>query len=251
MTEHEPQTTSQTTSQTTGPAPDQPIRVAIVDDQELVRAGFRALLDAEPGVEVVAEGATGRAAVDLVVEHAPDVVLMDIRMPGTNGIDATRRIRDLDSPPEVLILTTFDTDENVFDALEAGAAGFLVKDTPPIQLIQAVRAAAAGHAAISPATTRRLVDYLVAARISMDRDTDRGSDEPAFPEQVASLTAREREVLELIALGGSNREIAARLTISELTAKTHVSRVLTKLGVTSRVQAAALAYRSGLVPTDE
>lgn len=219
----------------------QPLRVAIVDDQELVRAGFRALLDAEPEVEVIAEAATGDAAVDVADADRPDVVLMDIRMPGTNGIEATRRIRALADPPEVLILTTFDTDDNVFDALEAGAAGFLVKDTPPNQLIDALHAAAAGGATISPTTTRRLVDHLLAARLHTDRAT--GS-------ELDVLTEREREVLQLVALGCSNREIAARLTISELTAKTHVSRVLTKLGVTSRVQAASMAYRSGLIAPD-
>ncbi len=220
---------------------ERPIRVAIVDDQELVRAGFRALLDAEPGIEVVAEAATGERAVDLVPTYAPDVILMDIRMPGMNGIEATTQIRSLPEPPQVLILTTFDTDENVFDALEAGAAGFLIKDTPPVQLIEAIRAAAAGGAVISPTTTRRLVDHLVAARLRKER--------PAS-ETLDVLTEREREVLELIAVGCSNREISARLTISELTAKTHVSRVLTKLGVTSRVQAAAVAHRSGLVRTE-
>jgi len=214
------------------------IRVVIVDDQELVRAGFRALLDAEDDVEVVGEAGTGDAAVVTVAASRPDVVLMDIRMPGVNGIEATRRIRTLDDPPEVLILTTFDTDENVFDALEAGAAGFLVKDTPPTQLIEALRAAVAGGAVISPGTTRRLVDHLVASRLTRARSA---------PEELEVLTDREREVLELVALGCSNREIAARLTISELTAKTHVSRLLTKLEVSSRVQAAALAYRTGLV----
>lgn len=214
------------------------IRVVIVDDQELVRAGFRALLDAEDDVEVVGEAGVGDAAVVTVAATGPDVVLMDIRMPGINGIEATRRIRRLDDPPEVLILTTFDTDENVFDALEAGAAGFLVKDTPPTQLIEALRAAVAGGAVISPATTRRLVDHLVATRLTRDRSA---------PQGLELLTDREREVLELVALGCSNREIAARLTISELTAKTHVSRLLAKLEVSSRVQAAALAYRTGLV----
>ncbi|QBI19961.1 response regulator transcription factor [Egibacter rhizosphaerae] len=213
-----------------------PLRVAIVDDQELVRAGFRALLDAEPGIEVVAEAATGDAAVTAVTANRCDVVLMDIRMPGTNGIDATRRIRTLDEPPEVLIVTTFDSDENVFEALEAGAAGFLVKDTPPAQLVDALRSAAAGGATISPGTTRRLLDHLLAARPHRDRPD---------AAQLGVLTDREGEVLRLVALGCSNREIAARLTISELTAKTHVSRVLTKLGVTSRVQAASLAYRAG------
>jgi DNA-binding NarL/FixJ family response regulator len=218
------------------------IRVAIVDDHALVRAGFRALLDADPGVDVVGEAGDGRAAVELARAHRLDVVLMDIRMPVTDGIDATRQIRALADPPEVLILTTYDTDENAFDALEAGAAGFLVKDTPPTQLLDAIRAAAAGGAVISPATTRRLVDHLVAARIARDRPVAGRLD---------GLTAREREVLALVARGCSNREISARLHITELTTKTHVSRVLAKLGVDSRVQAAALAYETGLVRPGE
>lgn len=215
------------------------IRVAVVDDQELVRAGFVALLDADEGIEVTGEAGDGHAAVELARRHRLDVVLMDIRMPGMDGIEATRQVRALGQPPEVLILTTFDTDENAFDALAAGAAGFLVKDTPPVQLLEAVRAAAGGGAVISPATTRRLVDHLVAARLSTDRSA---------PPQLQSLTDREREVLVLVGQGCSNREIAARLRIAELTAKTHVSRMLTKLDVDSRVQAAALAHRAGLVP---
>lgn len=218
------------------------IRVLVVDDQELVRAGFRALLDADPGIDVVGEAGDGHAAVDLARRHRLDVVLMDIRMPGLDGIDATRRIRTLPDPPEVLILTTFDTDENAFDALAAGAAGFLVKDTPPAQLLDAVRAAHRGGAVISPATTRRLVDHLVAARIARERPT---------PPKLAVLTAREREVLALVARGCSNREISARLHISELTTKTHVSRVLTKLNLDSRVQAAVVAYETGLVRPGE
>jgi DNA-binding NarL/FixJ family response regulator len=218
------------------------IRVVVVDDQELVRAGFKALLDADPGIEVVAEAGDGRTAVDLARCHRLDVMLMDIRMPVTNGIEATRQIRALTDPPEVLILTTFDTDENAFDALEAGAAGFLVKDTPPAQLLDAIRAAAAGGSVISPVTTRRLVDHLVAARIARERQT---------PRRLDSLTEREREVLTLVARGCSNREISARLRIAELTTKTHVSRVLTKLGLESRVQAAALAYETGLVRPGE
>jgi DNA-binding NarL/FixJ family response regulator len=218
------------------------IRIAVVDDQELVRAGFRALLDADPGLDVVGEAGDGAAAVELARRHRIDVMLMDIRMPGMNGIEATRLIRAMSDPPEVLILTTFDTDENAFDALEAGAAGFLIKDTPPAQLLDAIRAATSGGTVISPATTRRLVDRLIAARIVRDR--------PA-PAGLRLLTEREREVLALIARGRSNREISAQLRISELTTKTHVSRVLTKLGVTSRVQAAALAYEAGLVRPGE
>jgi DNA-binding NarL/FixJ family response regulator len=221
------------------------IRVVVVDDQELVRAGFCALLDADPGIEVVAEAGTGRDAVELARRHRLDVMLMDIRMPGQDGIDATRQIRELADPPEVLILTTFDTDENAFDALEAGAAGFLVKDTPPQQLLAAVRAAASGGAVISPATTRRLVEHLVAARRGRERPV------PAGPAALAALTEREREVLTLVARGCSNREISARLHIAELTTKTHVSRILTKLDLDSRVQAAALAYETGLVRPGE
>jgi DNA-binding NarL/FixJ family response regulator len=218
------------------------IRVAVVDDQELVRAGFRALLDADPGLDVVGEAGDGAAAVELARRHRLDVILMDIRMPGVNGIEATRLIRAMTDPPEVLILTTFDTDENAFDALEAGAAGFLVKDTPPAQLLDAIRAAVNGGTVISPATTRRLVDRLVAARMVRDRPVPAGLD---------LLTEREREVLALVARGRSNREISAQLRISELTTKTHVSRVLAKLGLSSRVQAAALAYETGLVRPGE
>lgn len=215
--------------------------VLVVDDQELVRAGFCALLEATDGLTVAGEASDGLEALALVDRLAPDVVLMDIRMPRLDGIAATRRLHATDRPasPRVLILTTFDTDENVFDALEAGAVGFLVKDTPPAQLIEAIRAAVAGGAVISPVTTRRLVDRIVASR--------------ALPSSAASrhrldlLTDREQEVLVMIARGLSNREIAARLVISELTAKTHVSRVLAKLGLTSRVQAAVTAYESGLV----
>ena len=218
------------------------IRVAVVDDQELVRAGFRALLDSDPDIDVVAEAGDGHQAIELVRTHALDVMLMDIRMPRYNGIEAAAAIRARENAPEILILTTFDTDENAFDALEAGAAGFLIKDTPPTQLLDAVRAAAHGGMVISPVTTRRLVDHLVAVRLSRGR--------PA-PAALDVLTDREREVLALVARGCSNREISARLYISELTAKTHVSRLLTKLGLDSRVQAAALAYETGLVRPGE
>ena len=220
------------------------IRVLVVDDQALVRAGFCALLDATDGIEVVGEAADGVQAVELADRLAPDVVLMDIRMPRLDGISATRRLTDRADPPRVLVLTTFDTDDNVFDALEAGAVGFLVKDTPPAQLLDAVRAAVAGGAVISPVTTRRLVARIIASRPAHRAD-------PPAPDTFDVLTGREREVLGMIARGHSNREIAGSLFISELTAKTHVSRVLGKLGLTSRVQAAVLAYESGLVRPGE
>lgn len=213
------------------------IQVLIVDDQELVRAGFRALLDSDPDITVVGEASDGDEAVELTEDV--DVVLMDIRMPRMSGIEATRRIRRQPDPPEVLVLTTFDTDENAFEALEAGAAGFLVKDTPPVQLLEAVKSAAAGGTFISPATTRRLIDHLIAA--------GRKNTVPSLPPTFGSLTERELEVLRLIAQGFSNRDIAERLSIAELTAKTHVSRLLTKLGVESRVQAAVLAHTAGLM----
>lgn len=211
------------------------VRVLVVDDQALVRAGFCALLEATEGLEVVGEAGDGEEAIDLAERLAPDVVLMDIRMPRLDGISATRRLTERADPPRVLILTTFDTDDNVFDALEAGAVGFLVKDTPPRQLQDAVRAAVDGGAVISPVTTRRLVERIVASRPAPQ--------EPPLPSTALDgLTGREHEVLRMIARGQSNREIAGSLFISELTAKTHVSRVLGKLGLASRVQAAVLAY---------
>lgn len=224
-----------------GPLPpggDVSIRVFVVDDQELVRAGFVVLLESEEEIEVVGQAGDGAEAVELVAETEPDVVLMDIRMPVMDGIEATRRIRSADDAPEVLILTTFDTDEYAFDALEAGAGGFLVKDTPPAELLAAVKAAAGGGAVISPGTTRRLLGHIIAARPGRKR---------ARPETLEVLTARELEVFELVARGLRNAEIAEQLYISELTAKTHVSRILTKLNLPGRVHAVVLAYETGLV----
>ncbi len=213
------------------------VRVAVVDDQELVRAGFTVLLESAADIEVVGAVGDGRAAVELVMATRPQVVLMDIRMPEMDGLEATRRLRALPDPPQVLILTTFDTDEHAFDALEAGASGFLVKDTPPAELLVAVRAAARGGAVIAPGTTKRLIEHLVAAR---------PGPRPGA-ETLGVLTDREVEVLTLVARGLSNREIGERLFISELTAKTHVSRLLTKLDLPSRVHAVVLAYEVGLV----
>jgi DNA-binding NarL/FixJ family response regulator len=212
------------------------IRVLIADDQALVRTGFRMVLDAEEDLEVVGEAANGRQAVHSAGRLEPDVVLMDIRMPELDGIAATREIAG-DGAPRVLILTTFDLDEYVYGALEAGASGFLLKDAPPEQLTAAVRVVAAGEALLAPAITRKLIEDFSRARPSA-ADPPPGLDE---------LTPREREVWELLALGISNGEIAETLVVSETTVKTHVARVLAKLGLRDRVQAVVLAYESGLV----
>ncbi len=211
--------------------------MVIADDQPLMRAGFRAVLEATGSIEVVAEAGDGEAAIRAAEAHRPDVVLMDIRMPGTDGIEATRRLpRD-----RVLILTTFGLDDYIVDALRAGASGFLTKDAPAADLVAAVRAIAAGDAVLSPAVTRRLLDR-VGARLP---STARGGRDAA--DGLAELTDREREVLHLIASGLSNGEIAAALVVAEPTVKTHVSNVLGKLGLRDRVQAVIFAYEHGLV----
>lgn len=213
------------------------IRVLLADDQALVRAGFRALLDAQPDITVVGEVGDGQAAIDLAVQTRPDVVLMDIRMPGMDGLEATRLLTNRLSPCRVIVLTTFELDEYVFTAIRDGAAGFLVKDTEPADLLRAVRVVAAGDALLSPGVTRRLI----AEYASRSRPTTR----PV--KQLEALTEREREVVALVALGLSNEEIAGRLVVSPLTAKTHVSRAMIKLGARDRAQLVVLAYESGLV----
>jgi DNA-binding NarL/FixJ family response regulator len=215
------------------------IRVMVVDDQELVRAGFCALLASDDEITLVGEASNGRDAVDLAAAARPDVVLMDIRMPSMDGIEATRRLLDDgdERRPAVLVLTTFDLDEYVYDALRAGASGFLLKDTPPAQLIDAVKIVAGGDALIAPSVTRRLI-------------ADFAKHGPAIgdvSDEIDLLTDREREVLVLIARGRSNNEIAGDLFVSEATVKTHVGRVLSKLNLSSRAQAVAFAYESGLV----
>ena len=214
------------------------IRVLLADDQVLVRAGFRSLLDAQPDIEVVAEADDGIAAVRLTRELVPDVVLMDIRMPEQDGLVATRLISENPALAgvKVVVLTTFELDEYVFEALRAGAAGFLVKDTEPAELVRAVRAVHGGDGLLSPGVTRRLISEFAAR-----------SKEPEQSAPLARLTDREREVLALVGLGLSNNEIAGRLVVSPLTAKTHVSRAMVKLGARDRAQLVVLAYESGLV----
>ncbi|MEU2108394.1 MULTISPECIES: response regulator transcription factor [unclassified Streptomyces] len=214
------------------------IRVLLADDQALVRAGFRALLDAQPDIEVAGEAADGEEALAGVAQLRPDVVLMDIRMPRLDGLAATRRITEdtaLDGV-KVVMLTTFELDEYVFEAIRSGASGFLVKDTEPEELLRAVRAVVEGDALLSPGVTRRLIAEFAAR-----------SKEPAAAGALADLTEREREVMALVGIGLSNEEIARRLVVSPLTAKTHVSRTMVKLGARDRAQLVVLAYESGLV----
>jgi DNA-binding NarL/FixJ family response regulator len=215
------------------------IRVLVVDDEELVRTGLRLILDAEPDIGVVGTASDGRQAVAEVRRLCPDVVLMDIRMPGLDGLEATRRIlTEPDVPPcKVVILTTFDVDEHVYEALRAGASGFLLKDVPADQLAHAIRVAAAGEALLAPSVTRRLI-------AAFARPT---APAPVPVAGLGDLTPREVEVLTLLAEGLSNAEIATRLFVGEATVKTHVARILTKLGVRDRVQAVIAAFRSGLV----
>jgi DNA-binding NarL/FixJ family response regulator len=213
------------------------VRVLIADDQALVRGGFRMILDAKDDIEVVGEAGDGGEAVDLVERAAPDVVLMDIRMPEMDGIEATRRIVASGSPARIIILTTYDADEYVFSALRAGASGFLLKDVRPPELVEAIRVVARGDALLAASVTRRLLDRF--AGVLPD-----GAPQPADLEE---LTEREVEVLRLVALALSNSEIAKRLVLTEATVKTHVSSVLRKLGLRDRVQAVVFAYDVGLV----
>jgi DNA-binding NarL/FixJ family response regulator len=215
------------------------IRVLVADDQTLVRAGFRVLVESAPDLEVVGEAGDGVEAVELARQRLPDVVLMDIRMPRMDGLEATRRIVALDRAEavRVLVLTTFDLDEYVYEALRAGASGFLLKDTPPADLLAAIRVVAAGEALLAPGITRRLI-----AEFARRPDPTQ-----IAPAALAALTEREREVLGLVAHGLSNSEIAERLVVSAATSKTYVSRLLAKLGARDRAQLVAIAYETGLV----
>jgi DNA-binding NarL/FixJ family response regulator len=217
------------------------LSVLIADDQALVRAGFRKLLEAEPSLRVVAEASDGVEAVELARRQQPDIVLMDIRMPRLDGLEATRRLLQRPTRTRVVMLTTFDLDEYVFDALTAGASGFLLKDAPPEQLIAAIQVVADGDALLAPSITRRLIEEFVR----------RPPARAGPPRQLSGLTARELEVLRLLARGLSNAEIAAELVLGEATIKTHVGNLLTKLGLRDRVQAVVLAYESGLIHPGE
>jgi DNA-binding NarL/FixJ family response regulator len=213
------------------------IRVVVADDQGMVRSGFSVLLNAQPDIQVIGEAVNGKEAVEQAIELRPDVILMDVRMPVLDGLQATRRITALPEPPKVLVLTTFDLDDYVYEALRAGASGFLLKDASARELADAVRLVAAGDALLAPGVTRRLIAEF--ARLGAPRGPSR--------KQLAELTERESEVLALVAQGLSNTEIAGRLFIAEQTVKTHVSRILMKLGLRDRAQAVVVAYETGLV----
>lgn len=216
------------------------IRVLLVDDQSLLRMGFRLILEVEPDIEVIGEAGDGAAGVSMAAALHPDVVLMDVRMPGMDGIRATREITAAGTESKVLILTTFDLDQYVFAGLQAGASGFLLKDAPPTELLSAIRTVASGEAVLAPTATRRLIDQFA----SLLPDPDRQTNHDAVLDQ---LTDRERSVFAQLAAGRSNREIAAELHVSEGTVKIHVGRILAKLGLRDRVQAVVLAYESGLI----
>jgi DNA-binding NarL/FixJ family response regulator len=227
------------------------IRVLLADDQALIRAGFRVLLEAADDIEVVGEAVNGDHAIELATAERPDVILMDIRMPGTDGLAATRQIATDEalSNMKVIILTTFETDEYVYQALRAGASGFLVKDAEPEELIHAVRVVHRGDALLSPSVTRRLIASLASRRpaVPPGRPGTAGAPGASRDTGLARLTEREREVLALVAQGLSNEEIAVHLYLSPLTTKTHVSHIITKLGVRDRAQLVVIAYESGLV----
>ena len=220
------------------------VRVALVDDQAQVRSGLAMLIDSQPDLEVVAQASDGREAAASVAVAGADVVLMDVRMPGMDGIEATRALLRRPDAPRVVVLTTFDLDEHVMDAIQAGASGFLLKDAPPEELLAAIRTVHRGDAVIAPSTTRRLMAHM-APRLRRDAAREAACEREVAA--VASLTPREREVLTAMAAGASNPEIAAELVLSEATVKTHVGRVLAKLAARDRVQAVLIAHRAGLV----
>ncbi|SDS04071.1 DNA-binding response regulator, NarL/FixJ family, contains REC and HTH domains [Brevibacterium sandarakinum] len=220
------------------------VRVVLVDDQEMIRMGLRMVLESQPGIEIVGDADDGDSALELLGQVEADVVLMDVRMPRMNGVEATLRIREREGAPEVLILTTFDLDEYAYDGLQAGASGFLLKDTPVEDIAAAISHIHNGDAVVAPSTTKRLLDHFTRSRLEL-------AGNPAPGGRLEELTPREHEVLQLIARGMSNAEIAAHLVLAEGTVKVHVGRILTKLGLRDRVQAVVLAYESGLVEAGE
>ena len=231
--------------------PEGPIRLFVVDDQELVRAGFRMVLDAQRDMTVVGEAGDGQAALEGVAATRPDVVLMDIRMPRLNGVEATRRLQESGTAARVLILTTFDLDDYVFAALKAGASGFLLKDAGPAELLAAIRAVHAGDAAMAPSTTRRLLERFVPELPDAGGESAAAAERRAQLARLAPLTAREHEVLTAVGRGLTNAEIAAELFLAEATVKTHLGRVLHKLELRDRVQMVITAYETGLVGRPE
>jgi DNA-binding NarL/FixJ family response regulator len=230
----------------------EPIRVVLVDDQHLVRAGFRMVIDSQPDLRVVGEASDGAEALELLAGTKADVVLMDVRMPRLDGIEATRQVVDLPDPPRVIVLTTFDLDEYVLAAIAAGASGFLLKDAPPDEMLDAVRTVHAGDAVMAASSTRRLLQHVgPLLRSPSAASPSAPATDVADAPELAELTSREREVFVLMAHGLSNPEIAAHFVVSEATVKTHVGRVLAKTGSRDRVQAVVLAYRLGVVRPDD
>ena len=230
---------------------DGPVRLFLVDDQELVRAGFRMVLDAQTDMTVVGEAGDGLAALDAIGASRPDVVLMDIRMPRLDGVETTRRLQERGDAAKVVVLTTFDLDEYVFAALRAGASGFLLKDAGPAELLAAIRAVHAGDAAMAPSTTRRMLERFVPQLPDADAERDRAAQRRTAAARLEPLTDREREVLEAVGRGLTNSEIAAELFLAEATVKTHIGRVLHKLALRDRVQMVITAYETGLVGRPE
>ncbi|MFV0634066.1 response regulator [Demequina sp.] len=223
------------------------IRVGLIDDQAMVRVGLKMILDAEPDIEIVAEASDGAHAVELVREHSPDVVLMDIRMPGMDGLAATAQVLESSPDAHVVILTTFDDDEYVYEALRVGASGFLLKSADGDTLVNAVRVVASGEALLAPEVTRRVIERFASHPAESPGTLDENGKHVPPPEAIGDLSDREVEVLRLLARGMSNQEIAKELWVSSTTVKTHVSHILTKLGVRDRVQAVVEAYESGIV----
>jgi len=228
-------------------AADQPIRLVLVDDQELVRAGFRMVLDAQPDMTVVGEAGDGLQALDVIAATSPDVVLMDIRMPRLDGVEATRRLQGRGDPARILVLTTFDLDEYAFAALKAGASGFLLKDCGPGELLTAIRAVHAGDAAMAPSTTRRMLERLLPELADSGTETAAALERRRALARLDPLTDREREVLAAVGRGLTNAEISADLFLAEATVKTHIGRILAKLGLRDRVHMVITAYECGLV----